>query len=274
LANGPLKEPIPMKLNRIVAGLLTTLVLGCASSTLAQSVAVTATLDAATLAVGDSTTLHIVAQVLPNLRTNADRIFSWYVDVLNTNGTAVTANYGALQKTASDRDPQTSSSGVSQGNNRRGIYDTFLNRPFAGVSNGVELISIPVTASALGRTRFLVQAGSGVAGLSTDFLVAQKNGGLPLVGGDYSAAFVDLTVVGSVLCAPQLLAVPIGGGGPGQGFQLTFAPCSGRTHTVEFRNALGDVAGWQALPGAPHNSGTVSVTNSTTQRFFRVRVAP
>ena len=110
--------------------------------------------------------------------------------------------------------------------------------------------------------------------MSSDFLVAPKSGPPPYVGGDYTLAFIDLTVINSATCAIQLQVTRLaGGGGPNGTLQLTFPPCPGRTHTVESRAALGDVPGWQALPGAPHNSGSVIVTNSTTQRFFRVRAS-
>lgn len=253
---------------------LTVALLGIARHGSAQAVGVTLSLDNANINVSQTTTLRVLAQVVPNLRANSDQIFSWYVDVLNTNGNRASANYAAMQKTASDKDPQTSSTGTAEGANRRGIYDTFLNRPRAGVTNAVELMSIPVTGLSAGQTRFRVQAGTGVPALSSDFLVMPLGGGPPFTGGDYSSAFVDLTVTGSSTCSLQLLAAPLaGGGGPGRTYQLTFTPCSGRTHTVEYRAALGDVPGWIALPGAPHNSGSVTVTNSTIYRFFRVRAS-
>jgi hypothetical protein len=227
-------------------------------------------LDTNQVNVAQTTTLHVLAQVVPGLRPNADRIFSWYVDVLNTNGAAASANYGAMLKTASDNDPQLSSAGVNDGANRRGIYDTFLNLAGAGVTNPVELMSIPVTGVTAGKTRFVVQAGTGV-GLSSDFLVATPGGGSPYMGGDYAAAFVDFTVFQSTPCVLSLHVTPLAaGGGPGGTFQLTFTPCPGHTHTVEYRAALGDLAGWQALPGAPHNSGSVIVTNTGLLRFLRV----
>lgn len=247
---------------------------GLAQQSPGQAVGVTMNLDAPTISVGGATTLHIYAQVVPGLRTNTDRIVSWYLDVLNTNGPAASANFGAMVKPASDKDPQTSSNGVSQAANRRGIYDTFLNLPGAGTTNAVELMSIPVTGLAVGQTRFLVQAGSGVALLSSDFQAAPKGGGAPYVGGDYTTAIVDLTVINSGPCMPQLQVTRLaGGGGPNGTLQVTFVPCSGRNHTVEFRTALNDVAGWQALPGAPHNSGSVTVTNASAQRFYRVRAS-
>jgi len=238
-----------------------------------QAVAVTMRLDATNITTGQGTTLHIFAQVVPSLRTNSDRIFSWYVDVLNTNGAAATANYAAMQKTASDNDPQTSSTGVTQGSNRRTIYDTFLNFPGSCTTNPVELMAIPVTGGAGGRTRFMVQAGTG-ASLGSDFQVVSKDHSQTFTGGDYSAAFADLTVTGTA-CTPTLHLTRVNAnGGPGGTLQLTFSPCPGFNNTVEARAALGDINGWSALPGAPHNSGSVTVTNGTTQRYFRIHVTP
>jgi hypothetical protein len=261
-------KPYNLYLSFVTASAL----LGATQKALPQAVGVTMALDAPVIGVGQAITLHVYAQVVPSLRTNTDRIFSWYVDVLNTNGIAVNANYSAMLKTASDKDPRTSSNGVSQASNRRGVYDTFLNLPGAGTSNAVELMSIPVSGLAVGRTRFMVQAGSGVPQLSSDFQAAPKGGGAPFLGGDYTSAFVDLTVTNSSPCSIQLQVTRLAnGGGPNGTMQLTFGPCPGRNHTVEFRAALDDVPGWQSLPGAPHNSGSVTVTNTTSQRFFRVR---
>jgi hypothetical protein len=256
-----------MKLNAaILSFLLISLLLGPAQRGSAQAVAVTMRLETNVVQVGDSTVLHISAQVVPNLRSNAERIFSWYVDVLNTNGPVASANYNAMQKSASDNDAQISSTGVSQGANRRGIYDTFMNLPGAGTTNPIELISIPVTGLVAGQTRFRVQAGTGVPGLSDDFLVAPMDGSDPLTGGDYATAFADLLVVDP--CSLHLHLTLPADGSPGQ---LTFTPCPSRTHTVEYRDGLGDIAGWQTLPGAPHNSGSISVTNIGPHRFFRVK---
>ena len=236
----------------------------------AQAVAVTMRLDTNLVTVGQTTTLHISAQVVPSLRATSQGIFSWYVNVLNTNGAAVGANYNAMLKTASDNYPTTSSKGTNNGANRLTIYDTFLNLPGAGVTNPVELISIPVTGLAGGKTRFLVQAGSG-AGLSYDFLVATTNNPSGYTGGDYTAAFADLTVTSSIPCALNLTVIRLAGsGGPGGTFQLSFSPCPNYTHTVQSRAALGDLAGWQPLPGAPHNSGVVLVTNTGPEQFYRV----
>jgi hypothetical protein len=233
----------------------------------AQAVAVTARLDTNLLSAGQITTLHVLAQVVPGLRTNSAQIFSWYVDVLNTNGVAASANYNSMTKTASDNDPQTSSKGFNDGANRRAIYDTFLNLPGAGVTNPVELMSIPVTGVTSGKTRFLVQAGTG-ASLSYDFQVVPSGGGAPYTGGDYTSAFADLTVTNSA--APCVLSLAVKQLS-GSAYQLSFTPCPGRTHTVEFIFAPTNGAVWQALSGGPFNSGLVTITNTGQERLFRVR---
>jgi len=238
---------------------------------MAQVVAVTMRLDTNTISVGGSTTLRVFAQVTPNLRANAERIFSWYVDVLNTNGFVASANYGSMQKTASDNDLDLSSTGSTDGAHRRGIYDTFLNLTGAGVASPVELMAIPVTGLAAGQTRFQVRAGSGVPQLSSDFLVNPLAGSTPLTGGDYSAANVDLRVGSAPACAINLQLTPLGGNaGLGQRLLLSFVPCPGYDHTVQYRDALDDAAGWRSLSGAPHNSGSLTVTNAASQRFYRV----
>jgi hypothetical protein len=250
-------------------GGLTALSLGSHHEARAQAVSVTARLDNGTLAVGQTTTLRVLAQVVPNVRTNADRIFSWYVDVLNTNGAVGAASYGSMTKAASDNNPQTSSTGTADGAHRRGIYDTFLNRPGAGVSNAVELMAIPVQATAAGVTRFSVRAGTTVPFLAHDFIVAPKAGGDPFTGGEYTLAHADLTVTPG--CSIQLQVQRVGGGGPNQRLQLQFTPCAGRNHTVESLFPI-ESGAWLPVAGAPHNSGSVIVTNNRPRQIFRVRV--
>lgn len=234
----------------------------------AQAVVVSMSLDTNVISVGGSTTLRVFAQVVPGLRPTSDRIFSWYVDVLNTNGASVTANYGAMTRPSSDNDPLSSSSGLTQGSNRRGIYDSFINLPGAGVNAPVELMRIPVTGAAAGRTRFAVAAGTGVP-LDADFIVAPIGGGDFYRGGSYATAFVDLQVTGGAACAPVLQIARLAGGTQAR---LTFTPCAGRTHFVEGLTAIDGVATWQVLPGAPHNTGDVVVNLTGGMRIFRVRV--
>lgn len=235
-----------------------------------QAVVVTAQLDSDSIPAGGTTTLRVFAQVVPGLRPTSDRIFSWYLDVNNTDAAAATANFAAMLRPASDNDPFVSSTGFTQGANRRGIYDTFMNLPGAGVTNAVELMRIPITGVAAGQARFSITAGTGVPQLESDFFVAPVGGGDPYLGGLYSGAVVDLQVTGGSACNPVLQIIRLPNGTQAQ---LSFTPCPGRTHTIEGLTAIDGVATWQALPGAPHNSGSVTVNLSGPQRFFRVRVA-
>src|SRR5262245_49071564 len=175
---------------------------------LGQAVAVTVRFDTNRIAVGGTTLLRVYGQVAPALQQDADRIFAWYLDVLNSNQLVAAANYSALLKPTSDNDPLISSTGANQGANRVGIYDTFLGLPGAGVNTAVELMRIPVRGLAAGRARFQVRAGTTVDGLSSDFLVAPLNDGTGWTGGDYSAAFADLDVGGGV-CSPSLSFTPL-----------------------------------------------------------------
>jgi len=243
-----------------------------APGALAQAVVVTLGLDSPSIAAGQATTLRVFAQVAPAMQATSDRIFSWYVDIGNTNGVVAVANYAAMVRATSDNEPQLSSSGTADGAHRRGVYDFFINRPGAGVSAPVELMRIPVTGQTAGRTRFVVTAGSGVAGFSSDFLVLPLAEGAPASGGNYTAAFADLVVSGTGECAPALQITRLtGDGGPGGTLQLTFTPCAGRTHVVEYRARFEPGEVWTALPGGPHDSGSVIVSNSGGSGYFRVR---
>jgi hypothetical protein len=260
-----------MKANsKLVWPLFSTIVCGVAPAAIAQSAVVTLRLDATQIAVGETTTLHVYAQVVPNLSNNADRIFSWYVDLLNPNGN-IADSTGAIKKTTADQDPQTSSIGSIDGANRRGVYDTFLNLPGAGVSTAVELFSVPIKGLAPGTAASHVVAGSGVPELGADFIVAPANGGVPLLGGDYSQAFAQLTV-GTGGCQSQLLtSLQVL---PNQTKQLviSFGVCSGTTPVVEFTDDLAR-PNWQTLQGTSGGSGMVTIPVGTSSRFFRVRFA-
>lgn len=243
-------------------------------------VAVTARFDTNRITSGQSTFLRVFAQVPLADRANAERIFSWYVDVVNTNGAVASGNYVQLNKATSDKDPFTSFNGTVQGPNLRGIFDTFLNTPGAGVLQPIELFSIPVTGNQAGRTRFLVQSGSGWPLLEYDFLVVPLGGGLdPLYpsGANYALAFADLEVQQGSLppCSLNLTITPLLlNGQPGGTLRLNFSPCPGYNHIVEESANLAP-GGWTALPGAPHNTGVVTVINNRPNRNFRVRaVAP
>ena len=135
----------------------------------------------------------------------------------------------------------------------------------------MELVRVPVSSVSLGRTRFVVQAGTGVTGLAADFLVATVGANDPLFGGDYAQATVELEVRSASLCEPVLRISLLPGGAQAR---VMFTPCPGRTHTLEHRTTLGRTTEWQAVTGAPHNSGEVTVDVTGAQDFFRLRVGP
>jgi len=256
---------------RIMAALIAS---GSVAGLPAQVVDVTAVLDTSTVPAGGSTTLRVFARVTPAMQASASRIFSWYVDVINTNGLVAAANYGAMQKTVSDKDPQTSSTGIQDGANRRAVYDTFLNLPGAGVSAPVELMAIPVSGVFAGQTRFRVQAGTG-AGLSSDFLVAPVGGGDPLTGGSYSLAEASLTVIGGPTIPNVRVSLSVtNAAGGAKGVTLSFPTTPGFNYTAQFRDQLTGGTGWQPLPGAPHNSGSAFQLSTTGAKFYRVSVSP
>ena len=239
-----------------------------------QVVNVTVALGTNTISAGASTTLHVFAQVVPGQRSNSERIFSWYVDVLNTNGAAASANYAAMLKAASDNDPLGSSKGTQDGANRRNIYDSFLNLPGAGVNTPVELMAIPVTGLAAGQTRFRIQAGTG-GSQSSDFLVNPVGGGAPLTGGVYSQADAVLTVTGSLVSPTTPLSIVVtNAAGGAKGVTLTFPTNAAFNYTAQYRDQLNTGTNWQPLAGAPHNSGKAFQLSTNGTRFYRLAISP
>ena len=239
-----------------------------------QYVQITLSLETNRIAVGSNTLLHVYAQITPAYRPTTDRIFSWYVDLVNTNGSIAQGDWPKLQRPKSDRDTRTSSGGVTVGANRRGIYDTFINLPSAGRTNPVELFYIPINGLTPGKTAFRIEAGSGVPNLGADFIVAPAGGGDPLIGGDYRAASQQLEVLGSSGASNVLVSIASLGLPNTELKKLTiaFPLVSGRNHTVEYLPDLGSDPKWQALPGAPHNSGLAVDTNNAPQRFYRLHM--
>lgn len=264
-----------MKNRLIMTFVLLSGLLGGANQALSQAVAVTLRLDTNTIGICETTTLRVYAQVVPALRPTADRIFSWYVDVLNTNGLVVLANYSALVKSTSDNDPETSSTGFTDGAHRRGIYDTFVNLPGAGTTNAVELLAIPLTGLRVGQTSFRVQHGTGVPNLSEDFIVAPQGGGNPSTGGDYTLAQIGLNVVSNATTGVKRLSIAHEKlSGTTNKSTLTFNGVAGCDCFVEHRTALGVAPTWQAFPGGPHNQGVYRDTNNLPTRFYRLRAVP
>jgi hypothetical protein len=231
-----------------------------------QAVEVTTRLDTNRVAIGGSTILRAYAQVRADLRPKSDRIFSWYLDLASANSDVATADYASLTKPTSDNDPDTSSTGTTDAQgSRRGIYDTFLNTPGAGVAEPIELFSVKVTGAHSGVARFSIEPGTTVPALSEDFIVAGSDGAEFFTGGDYIAAFADLEVLQECDLRVSIRVQDDGS------LEISFDPCPGFKHTVEVRTQLSGQSSWQPLPNAPHDSGRVVLPNSSTQQYFRVR---
>ncbi len=169
-----------------------------ASGRAADAVLVTATLDQATIRVGETTTLRFWAKVAPEIEPEAERIFSWYIDGTLSSPLTAQPLWDQLFMPAGDSPSgtaPTSSRGVTQGAVRQGIRNTFLTRPGAGLLAPVELLQVQVIGLAPGLTSFSVSAGTGTPEIAFDFQVARAGGGMAFTGGDYSSASVLLTVV-------------------------------------------------------------------------------
>lgn len=226
----------------------------------AQAVDVTLSLDQPSLEPGQSTILRVFAQVDPSIAAQTDRIFSWYIDVECDHPTAAANDYDSLAMIASDNIPATSSSGTTDGVNRRGIHNTFMTLPGAGKTNVVELAAIPVMATAAGTVNYSVQAGTTATNLSEDFIVAPLGGGNPFTGGDYTAANATLTIWGGV----ELYIAPVAGA-----IELTWSPVPGDQY-LQFTPAFGQTPLWTTLGGGPHNSGIFTDTVGVTRRTYRL----
>lgn len=219
--------------------------------------------------VGEPVLVQASAQILPAYRDAADRIFSWYLDLLTT-GAVAQIQGPDLRKPASDNNPMTSSQGTPEAGAIRGIYDTFLDLPAAGRDSPVVLFTVPVTAQAPGRVIVYLQPGSGVAEFNEDFLVARKDGMDPLTGGSYQQATVELEFVQKP--QPPLFSISLSYFTPGDHryLVLRYPVAEGWNYFVETRDSLAPGNTWQLLKATPENSGALLLTNSNSATFYRV----
>ncbi len=258
-----------------ISGLGAALVLGLASLTAhpssAQSVIVTVRLDKPSVAPGEQTTLRVLAQVAPALRPRSQQLFSWHIDLVQESVAVADLTIASLDRPASDRVSTTSSSGNVDGNTVRGIFDTLAGRPTAGVLEPVELLTVPVVGRRAGTATFRVNAGTGPAGLSGDFLVAGLNPDETWSGGDYAIATATIEVKAADPEPPTLaISIDRSIGGPAGTVVLGFPVVTFRTYLVEFTETLGPEPPWQPLPDAPHNSGRVTDPVAAGPRFYRL----
>ena len=253
-----------------LGGLFLAAALGLQAQPIPAPVLVTITLDQPTLARGKSTTLHVFARIRPELSATADRIFSWALNLRDSNGSVAQPDFARLTKPASDNDPDFSGNGSAEGADLFGVYDTFLNRAGAGVGAPVELFSVPVLARATGQATFTVEAGF-LPPFAADFLVAPRDGGDPWMGGDYGAATATLQVTSGLDELPPFPVTMVPAETPGQ-LVLSFPVQAGFDYTVQSQIDPGG-ANWQPMPGAPHNSGRLVVSTAGAAHLcFRVRV--
>jgi len=249
------------------------LILSNSAALAAPAVTVTLSLETNRIAVGATTLLHAYARIAPAYEPNADRIFSWYVDLTDSAGNVALPQYDQLVKPTSDRNPRTSSLGQTVGADRLGMYDTFINRSGAGRGAPVELFTVPVQGLAPGKTRFSLRAGTSVSNLAADFIVAPVGGGPPWLGGDYGAlASVELEVAATEVELVAHISVTEFPTPQGRHVVITYPVQSGWNYLVEFRDSLSPTSTWQALPGGPHNSGRVEDASPAPQRYYRVRI--
>lgn len=231
------------------------------------AVNVTITADDPVLIPGQTTTVRVFAQVDALIEPDAEGIFSWYIDVLNSDGTVAVADYDNLTMSSSDNFPETSGSGTTDGAHRRGINNTFfLSNPEAGKGSPVELLAVQLTASQLGVTTLSVAAGTTVPSSAGDFLVEPIVTGPLLTGGNYTAASVVVKVV------PVSEAIQLGISRDAGGVvELDFTPIDGFDHTVMFSDDMSP-GSWLPLPG-DHNSGVATdLTVGVPRRFYRLLV--
>ncbi len=111
--------------------------------------------------------------------------------------------------------------------------------------------------------------GVGASLSKTDFHLRNLTTGTDVAPG-YDAASVELEV-GEVPCTPKLAIAREPAAGDQHKITLTFTPCPGKTHSVEFRDSL-SAGSWQPLPGGPHNGGLAAESSDVPIRFYRVRV--
>lgn len=172
-------------------------ILSTSNSAAAGAVRVTLQLDQTTLKVGQTTTAHVMAEIVPAEKPNTTQIFSWYVDLLNSAPTVFQIDPTTIIVPTADSDPNTSSKGTFTSGNLRAVYNSFFNTTNAGHDVAIELFSVTVKAVAVGSATLSVAAGSGAPALDHDFIVATISGD-PIFGGLYDTTPTQLTSFNNV----------------------------------------------------------------------------
>ena len=243
------------------------LVLVASWSLHAQPVIVTTELATNRIPAGGSTTLRVFAQIAPAHRDTSARIFSWNVDAL-AGGALAGFEVAGLQRPLTDNDLETSSPGIVDEPNIRGIRDSFLNVTNAGRNAPIELFSVPVRGLAAGRAAISIQAGSFPE--EPDFVIEPIGDTPTLTGADYSLATVALEIFAPLTNLVARLSRATLPENQGELLTISFAVATGYDYFVDSATNL--LAGeWTPLPKPPHNIGYADDTNSAPRRFYRVR---
>lgn len=211
-----------------------------------RPVTVTLRADAATLAPGATTVVRAFAQVSPGYRARADRIFTWYLDLLVSTPEQLELDVASLTRPRSDADPVLGSPGIADGASLMGIRDSFLNLEGAGVAAPVELFSIRVLARAPGPGVLRLRPGTLGADDSPDFLVLPSSEEDPWSGGEYAAATTQIVVSDETSGGgtPPRLSLELDSKGT---IRVTVQGEPGEVVALEETENLGDRAVWRRV---------------------------
>ena len=158
----------------------------------APAVRVTLQLDNNVLKVGDITTAHVMAEIVPEQKATTEQIVTWYLDFLNSAPSFIEIVPNSVIVPKADGGQNTSSKGTLTAGNLRAIFDTFFNTPDAGHDAPIELFSVRLRAIAVGASTFSVAAGTTAPALAEDFIVSSVTGE-PVYGGLYNTATAQIT---------------------------------------------------------------------------------
>lgn len=229
--------------------------------------------DRANLGIGETTVIRAFAQVDASLRSTADRIFSWNVDLLSLDPEVAVPDPGSLVRPVSDKDPVLGSTGLVDGPHLRGIRDSFLELPGAGLAQAVELFSVAVRALTPGKATFRLRAAVAGGGLDPDFLVLPIDDRDAWSGAGYEGAVVTVTVNGTGAGTPPTLRI-----GPGAvgAVRIEAATVAGSRVALEESDGLEAGAVWKRVAESADGTAVVSYETKSTapRRFYRAVLLP
>lgn len=265
IASGRIKNPRSFPAHRCSALIILFLLLLTVCS-FGQAVDVTMSVNRPFMLAGETATLRVFGRIKTALQPTSDRVFSWYVDVTNNKPGAVRVDWNTMVMQSSDNTQGFFSSGVNEGaNNRRGIYNTFLNLSGAGKSSPVELFNVRLTALEEGAAVITVAAGTGQPNISYDFIVAPSSGTTPYTGGDYTQASLTVSTVPEFVTPSKLVDLAA------SGRRLEYPTVTGFNHRVETST---DLSTWTNIAGF-FNSGLytdATALPAVRRKYYRVRL--